>query len=153
MKNSPSFRRMETRAIFHGVPSRTRTCDILLRRQMLYPAELWAHYKIGMVLECLAVIFLDHLAHSFVWAPHGHQNLQKNRPNAYFEQETRQDARFLPDCLMCTCYDSIDQTVSALLLISRRFFTIGWGAIYSVWQWPWAGGCAAGVWYKWGEGN
>ena len=25
-----------------GVPSRTRTCDILLRRQMLYPAELWA---------------------------------------------------------------------------------------------------------------
>ena len=27
----------------HGVPSRTRTYDRLLRRQMLYPTELWAH--------------------------------------------------------------------------------------------------------------
>ena len=26
-----------------GTPSRTRTCDPLLRRQMLYPPELWAH--------------------------------------------------------------------------------------------------------------
>jgi hypothetical protein len=26
-----------------GTPSRIRTCDPLLRRQMLYPSELWAH--------------------------------------------------------------------------------------------------------------
>ena len=26
-----------------GVPSRTRTCNLLLRRQLLYPIEPWAH--------------------------------------------------------------------------------------------------------------
>lgn len=26
-----------------SAPSRIRTCDLLLRRQLLYPAELWAH--------------------------------------------------------------------------------------------------------------
>ncbi len=29
--------------VFSGTPSRIRTCDPLLRRQMLYPPELWAH--------------------------------------------------------------------------------------------------------------
>jgi hypothetical protein len=28
---------------FVGTPSRIRTCDPLLRRQVLYPTELWAH--------------------------------------------------------------------------------------------------------------
>jgi hypothetical protein len=28
-----------------GTPSRIRTCDPLLRRQMLYPTELWAHIR------------------------------------------------------------------------------------------------------------
>ena len=28
-----------------GTPNRIRTCGLLLRRQLLYPAELWAHIK------------------------------------------------------------------------------------------------------------
>jgi hypothetical protein len=36
-------RRQVTTSRFYGMPSRARTCDILLRRQMLYPTELWAH--------------------------------------------------------------------------------------------------------------
>ena len=30
----------------NGAPSRTRTCGLLLRRQLLYPAELLAHKSI-----------------------------------------------------------------------------------------------------------
>jgi hypothetical protein len=29
----------------YGAPGRIRTCDLLLRRQLLYPAELQAHMK------------------------------------------------------------------------------------------------------------
>ena len=38
-----------------GTPSRTRTCDPLLRRQMLYPPELWAHilcfHRLSRIIE------------------------------------------------------------------------------------------------------
>ena len=42
------------KAVEHGVPSRTRTCDRLLRRQMLYPTELWA--QIAMVSQSPGVV-------------------------------------------------------------------------------------------------
>jgi hypothetical protein len=32
-----------------STPSRTRTCDPLLRRQMLYPPELWAHKDLRLL--------------------------------------------------------------------------------------------------------
>jgi hypothetical protein len=34
---------------------RIRTCDRLLRRQMLYPAELLDHFKLGRKLKTFSV--------------------------------------------------------------------------------------------------
>ena len=34
---------------FYGAPGRIRTCDLRLRRQLLYPAELLAHIFAGNV--------------------------------------------------------------------------------------------------------
>ncbi len=38
----------------NGTPSRIRTCDPLLRRQMLYPSELWAHMINLAAAACIA---------------------------------------------------------------------------------------------------
>jgi hypothetical protein len=35
--------------LFSGTPSWTRTSDPLLRRQMLYPPELWAHKELRVL--------------------------------------------------------------------------------------------------------
>jgi Phage integrase family len=35
-----------------GAPCRTRTCDLLVRSQTLYPTELKAHFKAGRTSEC-----------------------------------------------------------------------------------------------------
>jgi hypothetical protein len=43
----PSRARSKTRKLSEevGAPSTTRTCDLLVRSQTLYPAELWARQK------------------------------------------------------------------------------------------------------------
>ena len=38
-----------------GDRDRIRTCDRLLRRQMLYPAELLDHFKLGRKLKTFSV--------------------------------------------------------------------------------------------------
>ena len=50
--------------ILNGDPSRTRTCNPLLRRQVLYPVELWSRWtplksreQIGQA-QCVHVSFL-----------------------------------------------------------------------------------------------
>ena len=39
--------------LLSSTPDRTRTCDILLRRQMLYPAELPGHFFECKITESL----------------------------------------------------------------------------------------------------
>ncbi len=48
--------------LFNGAPEPTRTVDLLLRRQLLYPAELRAHWHI--IYHNL--VFFEILFH-FIW--------------------------------------------------------------------------------------
>src|SRR3954471_808328 len=42
MRGKRAIRRAGDRCATDGGPSRTRTCDLLVRSQTLYPTELWA---------------------------------------------------------------------------------------------------------------
>src|SRR5262245_4358428 len=43
--SEPAARRRRDAGESNGAPSTTRTCDLLVRSQTLYPAELWARQK------------------------------------------------------------------------------------------------------------
>src|SRR5262249_5290195 len=61
-RNPPALGLRESRTVSHdvgwtdftiGAPCRTRTCDLLVRSQTLYPTELRAQHEAGRNFECI----------------------------------------------------------------------------------------------------
>src|SRR5688572_18742594 len=49
--SEPSVRRRRAEGESNGAPSMIRTCDLLVRSQTLYPAELWARQKYDPIIR------------------------------------------------------------------------------------------------------
>jgi hypothetical protein len=52
-----------------GTPGKIRTCDPLIRSQILYPAELRVHAKLSLVFESLICKLINFWATALSWPP------------------------------------------------------------------------------------